>query len=168
MLTLPDTSWSTVDIGGSRGRVQRTPPLRVQILSFRHTKFSKRNRLGSWHIPYEVDASLREILDPPLVDVQICTGHFEESILSSCLWLVKGPRYNKLLRISFVFKFIHAMFICLQRHALSVWLQESISTKRLQIRILRQRKVTGVCIDTYVIYQDFFFKLMSWLYELLI
>ena len=40
------------NIGGSRGRA----PLRVQILSFRHTKFSKRNRLGSPHPPHEVHA----------------------------------------------------------------------------------------------------------------
>ena len=32
------------DLGG---RARRTPPLRVQILSFWHTKFVKRNRLGS-------------------------------------------------------------------------------------------------------------------------
>ena len=39
------------DIGGSRGRARRTPP-RVQVLSFRHTKFLKRNRLGSRRLPY--------------------------------------------------------------------------------------------------------------------
>ena len=36
-----------VILGGSRGRVWRTPPLRVQILSFLHIKFSKHNCLGS-------------------------------------------------------------------------------------------------------------------------
>ena len=41
-------------------------PLRVQILSFWHTKFLKRNRLGSPCSPYEVHAPLWEILDPPL------------------------------------------------------------------------------------------------------
>ena len=34
-------------IGGSRGRARCMPPLRIQILSFRHTKFSKCNRLRS-------------------------------------------------------------------------------------------------------------------------
>ena len=37
--------------GGSRGRRRRAPPLRVQILSFWHTNFSKRSRLGSWRPP---------------------------------------------------------------------------------------------------------------------
>ena len=40
-----------VSIDGSRGRARRTPPLRVQILSFRHTKFSKCNCLGSRRPP---------------------------------------------------------------------------------------------------------------------
>ena len=48
-------------IGGSRGRA-----LRVQILLFRHTKYSKRNRLGSRQPHYEVNVPPREILDPPL------------------------------------------------------------------------------------------------------
>ena len=34
-------------VGGSRGRAWCVPPLRVQILSFWHTKFSKCSRLGS-------------------------------------------------------------------------------------------------------------------------
>ena len=34
----------------------RTPPLRVQILSFWHTNFSKCSHLGSWRPPYEVGA----------------------------------------------------------------------------------------------------------------
>ena len=38
-------------IGGSRGGVPGARPLRVQILSFRHTKFSKCNRLGSQRPP---------------------------------------------------------------------------------------------------------------------
>ena len=59
-----------LSIGGSRGGVPGTrPPLRVQILSFRHIKFLKRNRLGSPRLPYEVNAPLREILDPPLLIV---------------------------------------------------------------------------------------------------
>ena len=38
--------------GGSRGGCRRrAPPLRVQILSFWHTNFSKRSRLGSWRPP---------------------------------------------------------------------------------------------------------------------
>ena len=58
------------NIGGSRGRAQRTPP-RVQILLFRHTKFMKCNRLGSQRPPhYEVHVPPREILDPPLKNVQ--------------------------------------------------------------------------------------------------
>ena len=36
--------------GRSRGR-RRRAPLQVQILSFRHTNFSKRSRLGSWRPP---------------------------------------------------------------------------------------------------------------------
>ena len=53
-------SWSASDIthsiGGSRGRIRRTAPPRVQILSLRYTKFSKRNCLRSPCPPYEVDA----------------------------------------------------------------------------------------------------------------
>ena len=37
-------------IGGSRGRTRRTPP-KDQILSFRHTNFLERNRLGSRRPP---------------------------------------------------------------------------------------------------------------------
>ena len=37
-----------ISIGGSRGRARRTPPVRVQILLFRQTKFSKHNRVRSW------------------------------------------------------------------------------------------------------------------------
>ena len=33
--------------GGSRGHTQRVPPVKVPILLFWHTQFSKRNRLGS-------------------------------------------------------------------------------------------------------------------------
>ena len=36
--------------------MRRARPLRVQILSFQHTKFSNRNCLGSPHPPYEVHA----------------------------------------------------------------------------------------------------------------
>ena len=52
------------DLGG----VPSACPLRVQILSFGRTKFSKRNCLGSRWPPYEVDASPLpwEILDQPL------------------------------------------------------------------------------------------------------
>ena len=46
-------------------------PLRVQILSFRHTQFSKLNCLRSQCPPYELDAPLREILDPPLQGVTV-------------------------------------------------------------------------------------------------
>ena len=52
-------------IGGSRGRRRRVP-LRVPILSFRHTKFSKHNRLESWRPPLRGCRPLWEILDPPL------------------------------------------------------------------------------------------------------
>ena len=52
-------------IGGSRGRRRRPPP-RVQILSFRHTNFTKCSRLGSWCPPMRLAPPLREILDPPL------------------------------------------------------------------------------------------------------
>ena len=50
------------DLGGVPG----ARPLRVQILSFWHTKFSKRNRLGSQRPPARSTPPLREILDPPL------------------------------------------------------------------------------------------------------
>ena len=50
------------NIGGFRGRAWCTRPLRVQILLFRHTKFLKRNRLGS-------RPPTRSILDPPLGNV---------------------------------------------------------------------------------------------------
>ena len=42
--------------GGSRGAPPAHAPLRVQILSFWHTNFSKCSRLGSWRPPYEVGA----------------------------------------------------------------------------------------------------------------
>ena len=52
----PTPCWSQHDSGGSRGAptARAPPPLRVQILSFRHTNFWKRSRLGSWRPPYEV------------------------------------------------------------------------------------------------------------------
>ena len=43
-------------IGGSRGARPARAPLRVPILLFWHTKFLKRNCLGSPHPPYEVHA----------------------------------------------------------------------------------------------------------------
>ena len=43
------TKLQNVVIGGSRGGVPSACPLRVQILSFRHTKFSKHNCLSSPH-----------------------------------------------------------------------------------------------------------------------
>ena len=49
-------------------------PPRVQILSFRHTKFLKRNHLGSPRPSYEVHAPLQEILDPPLYQGGHSTG----------------------------------------------------------------------------------------------
>ena len=51
-------------IGGSRGAPPACTPW-VQILSFWHTNFSKRSRLGSWHPP-RGRRPPREILDPPL------------------------------------------------------------------------------------------------------
>ena len=54
-------------IGGSTlADARRTPPLRVQILSFWHTKFSKHNRLGSSPPPPRGPRPPWEILDPPL------------------------------------------------------------------------------------------------------
>ena len=50
--------------GGSRGgRHRHVPPPRVEILSFWHTNFTKRSRLGSWHPPMRLAPPLREILD---------------------------------------------------------------------------------------------------------
>ena len=57
------TGQNNVAIGGSRRVPGEHPPLRAQILSFWHTKFSKRNCLGSLCPPP------REILDPPLVAI---------------------------------------------------------------------------------------------------
>ena len=54
-------------IGGSTlADARHMPPPRVQILSFWHTKFLKRNSPRESTPPYEVHAPLREILDPPL------------------------------------------------------------------------------------------------------
>ena len=50
------------DLGGVPG-ARPLPPM-VQILLFQHTKFSKRNHLGSQCPPSR--GPLREILDPPL------------------------------------------------------------------------------------------------------
>ena len=55
--------YSLADLGDVPG----SHPLRVQILTFQHTKFSKCDRLGSLRPPNEVEAPLQEILDPPLV-----------------------------------------------------------------------------------------------------
>ena len=57
------TPISLADLGG---RARRTPPLRVHILSFHQTKFSKRNCLGSLRPPLRGRRPLRGILDPPL------------------------------------------------------------------------------------------------------
>ena len=43
---------------------------RVQILSFRHTKFSKCNHLGSPCPPVRGPRPLRKILDPPLCSIR--------------------------------------------------------------------------------------------------
>ena len=57
-------SWELVTGGsGDPGGAAGARPLRVQILSFWHTHFSKRSRLGSWRTPCEVGAPPREILD---------------------------------------------------------------------------------------------------------
>ena len=54
-------------IGGSTGGVPGArPPQGSKILSFGHTKFSKRNRLGSQRPPYEVHAPPTGNPDPPL------------------------------------------------------------------------------------------------------
>ena len=60
--------WNFINlIGGSRGRARRMPPpLRVQILLFWHTKFSKCNHLGRSMPPLRGRRLLWEILDPPL------------------------------------------------------------------------------------------------------
>ena len=72
-----------ISSGGSRGR-RRRAPLRVQILSFWHTNFSKRSHLGSWRPPYEVGAPLREILDPLLISIRIvCTVLCRRSLFHS-------------------------------------------------------------------------------------
>ena len=62
-------------IGGSRGGVPGARLLRVQILSFRQTKFSKCNCLGNPRPPYEVHAPLWGILDPPLCILKCETVH---------------------------------------------------------------------------------------------
>ena len=63
----------SVTIGGSRGRA---PPLRVPILSFWHTKFSKRNHLGSPH-------PLLRGPRPPTGNPGSATGYFERD---ATLW----------------------------------------------------------------------------------
>ena len=62
------TEFPLADPGGAAGA---RPPLRVQILSFWHTNFSKCSRLGSWRPPTRSARPLREILDPPLISVRI-------------------------------------------------------------------------------------------------
>ena len=61
-----------MDLGG----MPSTRPLKVKILSFQHTKFSKCNRLGSRHPPCKVDTPLWEILDLPLHGVLHCNVHW--------------------------------------------------------------------------------------------
>ena len=53
-------------IGGSRGACPAHVPLRVQILLFQHTKFSKHNCLRSQRPPTRSTPPW-EILDPPLI-----------------------------------------------------------------------------------------------------
>ena len=65
------TNTTSVRIGGSRERARPTHPPRVQILSFRHTKFLKRNCLGSQR-PLRGSRPLRKILDSPLVRDLTC------------------------------------------------------------------------------------------------
>ena len=65
--------WALADLGGVRPA--RAPPLRVQILSFWHAKFSKHSRLGDPRPPVRGPRPpLREILDPPLLGYRFpCT-----------------------------------------------------------------------------------------------
>ena len=68
--------------GGSRGCHQHATPLRVQIILFWHTNFSKRSRLGSWHPPMRLAPPLREILDPRLFSI-----HFWRQYVSLFAWI---------------------------------------------------------------------------------
>ena len=52
-----------------QGGAASVHPLRVQILSFRHTNFMKHSHLGSWRPPMRLAPPLQEILDLPLVGV---------------------------------------------------------------------------------------------------
>ena len=64
-------------IGGSRGGgARRAPPLRVQILSFWHAKFSKRSHLrGPRPHLRGSRPPLREILDPPLKCINVYNNY---------------------------------------------------------------------------------------------
>ena len=73
----------TIAIGGSRRACPAHAPLKVQILSFRHTKFSKRNHLGS-------PRPLREILDPPLLATIILPP---KSTMDAILFVIVTGKY---------------------------------------------------------------------------
>ena len=67
-------------IGGSRGARPARAPLRVPILSFWHTKFSKRNHLGSPH-------SLLRGPHPPYGKSWI--HHWDwRQLMHNCFWLI--------------------------------------------------------------------------------
>ena len=76
----PSRARPLADLGGVPG----AHPLRVQILSFRHMKFLKHNRLGS-PPPYEVHSPLREIRDPPLPTM---------IAFSDWNWLIRATDYT--------------------------------------------------------------------------
>ena len=67
VISMLGQTWITYVIGGSRGARPARAPLRVQILSFWHAKFSKHSRLGGPRPPpTRSTPPLWEILDPPL------------------------------------------------------------------------------------------------------
>ena len=76
----------TTNIGGSKGACAGHASPRVQILSFRHKNFSKRNRLGS-----QRPSPLREILDPPLTNY-IATSSFQK--ISFTMFFLYGNYFS--------------------------------------------------------------------------
>ena len=69
MLSSGAQKLTLADAGGRR---RRAPPLSVQILLFFHTNFPQRCHVGPWSPLRGLRPPLREILDPPLINAQLC------------------------------------------------------------------------------------------------
>ena len=93
--------FQAMDVNNNQWRIQGAPlaraPLQVQILSFWHTNFSKRSRLGSWHPPTRLAPPYGKSLDPLLI---ILYGLDNFAQLITNIWKVKGCPILPILNLS--------------------------------------------------------------------